>query len=200
MTTKAPTNRRSRRRDQAVHDWVKSGGALLADCRSRAVWWRCFCTREPFRRRYEQGLHVRSGELVPSSPSQLIFSRENKLLASHPITEGRNENERINLLRSFTGQSLKGPEGSVVILNLQHATDRRLTRRNFSLRSGTRASYRVQIRQRSRVVQGEAAMLSAQISGADKTSDGNERARQRQQAIRAQPDALAIGNIEVSVG
>ena len=34
---------------------------------------------------------------VAGTPSHLIFSRENKLLNSHPITEGRGENERVRL-------------------------------------------------------------------------------------------------------
>jgi hypothetical protein len=99
----------------------------------------------------------------------LIFSRENKLLASHPITEGRNEKERVNLVRSFTGQSLKGPEGSAAILILSNtATDHP----SFSAETSTSAAGRTQavafkFGKGRVVVQGEAAMLSAQISGAD---------------------------------
>ena len=55
---------------------------------------------------------------MAGNPTQLIFSRENKLLGSHPITDGRNQKEKINIVRSFTGQSLKGPEDSASILNL----------------------------------------------------------------------------------
>src|SRR5256885_862584 len=54
----------------------------------------------------------------PRNPSVLIFSRDNKLLATHPISEGRNQNERLNKVESFTGQSLKGPDDSVAILKL----------------------------------------------------------------------------------
>src|ERR1044072_3200133 len=55
---------------------------------------------------------------VEGNPSILIFSRDNKLLGTHPITEGRDQEERLNRVQSFTGQSLKGPADSVAILKL----------------------------------------------------------------------------------
>ncbi len=56
--------------------------------------------------------------------SQLVFSRANGLLPSNPITEGRNSGEIINKIITFTGQSLKGPQGSMSILALSDsATD-----------------------------------------------------------------------------
>ena len=111
---------------------------------------------------------------VAGNPSHLIFSRENKLLATHPITEGRNENERINILRSFTGQSLKGPEGSVGILNL---SDRATDTPNFESKTPVSAAGRSQavalkFGKGRVVVQGEAAMLSAQVSGSENRKMG----------------------------
>jgi hypothetical protein len=50
--------------------------------------------------------------------TQLVFSRDNKLLGDHPITRGGDPSERVNRVQTFTGQSLKGPEGSVAFLNL----------------------------------------------------------------------------------
>jgi hypothetical protein len=111
---------------------------------------------------------------VAGSPSQLIFSRENKLLATHPITEGRSEKERLNLLRSFTGQSLKGPEGSAGILILSDtATDRPTYDAKESVSAAGRAQAVALKFGKGRVlVQGEAAMLSAQVSGPDKRTMG----------------------------
>jgi hypothetical protein len=111
---------------------------------------------------------------VKGAPTQLIFSRENKLLGNHPIIEGRSEAERINVVRSFTGQSLKGPEGSTGILNLAStATDRP----TFAAETSVSAARRTQAVAfkfgKGRVlVQGEAAMLSAQISGSEKRQMG----------------------------
>ena len=40
----------------------------------------------------------------------------NRLLAAHPVTDGRSEAERVERVVTFTGQSVKGPEGSVLFL------------------------------------------------------------------------------------
>jgi len=48
--------------------------------------------------------------------TQLEFSRANRLLAAHPITEGRSEAERVERVVTFTGQSVKGPETSALFL------------------------------------------------------------------------------------
>ncbi|MEO6218966.1 MAG: hypothetical protein ABIO81_00955 [Ginsengibacter sp.] len=50
--------------------------------------------------------------------SWIHYSVENKNLGTHPIIKGRNEAERIKNALSFTGQSLKGPKGSVPFLLL----------------------------------------------------------------------------------
>src|SRR5215211_7741701 len=103
---------------QAVHDWVKSGGALLLIADHAPFGGAAATLANRFGVDMSKGYTLDPQNSVAGSPSHLIFSRENKLLGSHPITEGRGENERINLLRSFTGQSLKGPDGSVAILSL----------------------------------------------------------------------------------
>ena len=52
----------------------------------------------------------------PDAYSWLMFRRDNGLLLSHPVTEGRSPEERVNGVITFTGQSLKGPLGSVPII------------------------------------------------------------------------------------
>ncbi|HEX7773779.1 MAG TPA: hypothetical protein VF435_15265, partial [Pyrinomonadaceae bacterium] len=83
-------------------------------------------------------------------------------------------NERVNLLRSFTGQSLKGPEGSVAILSLADtATDSPNYESQTSVSAAGRAQAVALKFGKGRVlVQGEAAMLSAQISGPEKRRMG----------------------------
>lgn len=39
---------------------------------------------------------------------QLVFSRDNAMLADHPITEGRDNRERIQRVMTFVGHSLYG--------------------------------------------------------------------------------------------
>lgn len=57
--------------------------------------------------------------------SHLIFSRDNALLGEHPILEGRGATERVARLLTFTGQSVSGPEGAGVLMELSaSATER----------------------------------------------------------------------------
>jgi hypothetical protein len=152
---------------QAVHDWVKSGGALLLIADHAPFGGAAAALGSKFGVDMSKGYTFDEQNSVAGSPSQLIFSRENKLLATHPIAEGRNENERINLLRSFTGQSFKGPEDSVAILKLADtATDKPDYNSPTSVSAAGRAqALALKFGKGRVVVQGEAAMLSAQVSG-----------------------------------
>jgi len=159
---------------QAVQDWVKGGGALLLIADHAPFGGAAAALAGRFGVDMSKGYTFDPKNSVAGSPTQLIFSRENKLLASHPITEGRSESERLKLVRSFTGQSLKGPEGSVAILVLSDAaTDRPNFASQESVSAGGRAQAVALKFGKGRVlVQGEAAMLSAQVSGPDKRTMG----------------------------
>src|SRR6185436_12663358 len=125
----------------AVHDWVKDGGALLLIADHAPFGGAASALANKFGVDMSKGYTFDPENCAKNLPTQLIFSRENKLLGSHPITEGRNEKERINLVRSFTGQSLKGPEGSAGILVLSNtATDHP----TFSAETSTSAAGRTQ--------------------------------------------------------
>jgi hypothetical protein len=152
---------------QAVHDWVKSGGALLLIADHAPFGGAAAALASRFGVEMSKGYTFDEQNSVAGTPSQIIFSRENKLLGSHSIAEGRNENERVNLLRSFTGQSLKGPDESVAILKL---SDTAIDRPSYDSQTSAPAAGRAQAIAlkfgKGRVlVQGEAAMLSAQVSG-----------------------------------
>jgi len=153
----------------AVYDWVKDGGSLLLIADHAPFGGAASALANKFGVDMSKGYTFDPENSVANLPTQLIFSRDNKLLASHPITEGRNEKERVNLVRSFTGQSLKGPEGSAGILNLASTA---FDRPGFSAETSSSAAGRTQavafkLGKGRVVVQGEATMLSAQISGAD---------------------------------
>ena len=159
---------------QAVHDWVKSGGALLLIADHAPFGGAAATLASRFGVEMSKGYTFDKENSVAETPSHLIFSRENKLLASHPINEGRSESERINLLRSFTGQSLTGPKDSVAILKLSDtATDSPGYEAQTSVSAAGRAQALAFKFGKGRVVvQGEAAMLSAQISGSEKRQMG----------------------------
>src|SRR5437868_3542458 len=159
---------------QAVHDWVKDGGALLLIADHAPFGGTASALAGSFGVDMSKGYTSDKQNSVADSPTQLIFSRENKLLGSHPIIEGRNDKGKINIVRSFTGQSLKGPEGSAGILNLSStATDAPTYDSQTSVSAAGRSQALALKFGRGRVVvQGEAAMLSAQISGQEKYAMG----------------------------
>jgi hypothetical protein len=51
-------------------------------------------------------------------PTELLFSDQNHLLASNPITRGRNGAEHLHRLVAFTGESVTIPCGAIAILRL----------------------------------------------------------------------------------
>jgi len=146
---------------EAIDDWVKAGGSLLL-----------ITDHQPFGAAAEQlsmrfGVEMSKGVTAdPQNETErgLLFSREKHLLADHAITNGRNESERINRVLTFTGQSLKGPAGSVAFLKfadtaMDHGEGQRTSAagraQGVALRHG---KGRV-------VILGEAGQLSAQVFG-----------------------------------
>ena len=115
----------------AVREWVEAGGALLL-----------IADHAPFGSAMEKlalrfGVEMSKGSTFDlanyiqdlSNMSFLVFSQENHLLADHPITRGRDKKEQVKQVETFTGQSLKGPEGSVALLRLgESAMDRQRPR------------------------------------------------------------------------
>ena len=159
---------------QAVYDWVKGGGALLLIADHAPFGGAAAALATKFGVEMSKGYTFDTPNSFGGAASFLIFSRENKLLSTHPITEGRNEKERINRVLSFTGQSLKGPEDGASILKL---SDTAQDSPNHEQKSMVSAAGRAQalafkVGKGRVVVQGEAAMLSAQITGAEKFKMG----------------------------
>ncbi len=98
----------------------------------------------------------------------LVFSRQNHLLSDHPITRGRDESERVNRIQTFTGTSVKGPEGSVPILKLADtAVDLARGDGQQASAAGRAQGVAFSLGKGRIVVMGEAAELSAQVIGAD---------------------------------
>jgi hypothetical protein len=159
---------------QVVQEWVKSGGSLLLIADHAPFGGAATSLAGRFGVEMSKGFAFDLANSVEGNPSILIFSRDNKLLASHPITEGRNPDERLNRVQSFTGQSLKGPADSVAILKLADtAKDSPDRNTDASVSAAGRAqALALKFGKGRVVVQGEAAMLSAQISGTEKSKMG----------------------------
>lgn len=159
---------------QAVYDWVKSGGALLLIADHAPFGGAAAALGTKLGVDMSKGYTFDAANSLPNRPSHLVFSRENKLLGPHPIVEGRNEKERVNKVLSFTGQSLKGPQEGSSILKL---ADTAQDSPNYEKKSPASAAGRAQalafkVGKGRVVVHGEAAMLSAQIAGQEKSRMG----------------------------
>ena len=101
------------------------------------------------------------------SDTFIRYDPDNNLLGDHAITRGRNASEKISRIIAFTGQSLKGPAESSAILKLadsaQDAGGRE--RKEMVPAAGRAQALAFKVGKGRVVVHGEAAMLSAQISG-----------------------------------
>lgn len=171
-----------------VEQWVRNGGNLLLIADHYPIGSATRILSERFGVAMRDGftndsLHSESRTAsIVNGNSQLVFSRENSLLAEHPITHGRDSSEHINRIVAFTGQSLKGPEGSEPFLRLAESAydispDSIWEAKEWIFLSNTytRFSDAISAAGRSQgialsfgkgrlVVLGEAAMLTAQVA------------------------------------
>ncbi|HKO63450.1 MAG TPA: hypothetical protein VJV03_19960 [Pyrinomonadaceae bacterium] len=152
---------------KTVHDWVRGGGALLLIADHAPFGGAAESLAKQFGVSMSKGFVRDSEHSDPDAPGLLIFSRENKLLLDHPITTGRSNEERINRVITFTGQALKGPEGSVEFMKLGPAAVD-IPSRESTTRvpvGGHAQGIAFKFGKGRVVVMGEAAMLSAQLAG-----------------------------------
>lgn len=103
-----------------IQGWVRDGGALLlvtdhAPYGAAAARLAARFGVEVSNARTADLAHFERKTL---DASWILFSRENGGLADHAITRGRDPSERIHRVMSFTGESLKGPKGSLALLRL----------------------------------------------------------------------------------
>jgi hypothetical protein len=146
---------------QAVADWVERGGSLLL-----------ITDHEPFGSASDLlagRFGVEMSNRVTFDPANnadrgLLFARDQGRLGDHAITNGRNESERVNRVLTFTGQSLKGPPGSVAFLKFADTAVENDGEKEISAAGRAQGVALTQGRGRV-VVTGEAAQLSAQIAG-----------------------------------
>jgi hypothetical protein len=157
----------------AVTDWVRSGGALLL-----------VVDPAPFASAAEilatpLGVEMSKGDTTDpantdkafNSPGIIVYSKANQLIAEHPITNGRGEAERVKRVIVFDGQSLKGPKGSEVFLKLADTAVDEVASAGKSA-AGRAQGLAFRLGKGRVVVLGDAAMISAQLSGSDKRAVG----------------------------
>lgn len=105
-----------------VGDWVRSGGALLLIAGPGVFAKSAASLAKQF------GVEMDPNIIEdPQNPAEelrstmVLYSRENHQLIEHPITTGRDNQEKVNRVVVFTGQSLKGPPESVAFLKLSES-------------------------------------------------------------------------------
>jgi hypothetical protein len=159
---------------QIVRDWVKDGGSLLLIADHAPFGGAAQNLAKAFGVEMADAFTTDAANSLSGEPSFIIYTRQNKLLGEHPIIEGRGGAERINKVMSFTGQSLKGPNESVSILKLSDSAKDFVDRGGTTSTSAAGRSQAIALKLgKGRVlVQGEAAMLSAQIAGSEKFKMG----------------------------
>lgn len=159
----------------AVRDWVKAGGALLLIADHAPFGGAAENLGKRFQIEMSKGFTFDpANSFAPSSPSLLLFSRENKLLLEHPITNGRNDGESIKKVFTFTGQALKGPKDSSAFMKLADSARDKADRGSTTDASvaGWAQGIALKFGKGRVVVMGEAAMLSAQLAGAENSPMG----------------------------
>jgi len=111
----------------AVAEWVRGGGSLLliADHAPFGT------AAEPLARQF--GVDMSKGFTLDTAqghsqgnPTFLRYDRENGLLGTHVILNGRDASERVSTVVTFTGQSLSIPDGATPLLRLASTAQDRL--------------------------------------------------------------------------
>lgn len=155
---------------EAVDDWVRGGGALLFVADQAPFGSAATVLAKRLELDMSKGYTTdpANADKELSNPSVVVYSRENHLLADHSITNGRSDAERVNRVIIFTGQSLKGPTGSDAFLKLADtAVDNVGSPGKIDSAAGRAQGIAYRLGKGRVVVLGDAAMLSAQVTGSD---------------------------------
>ena len=162
-----------------VREWVKAGGALLliADhapmgSANQILGQRFGIDMSKMFTVDEQNYEKESG-----NPGFIVYTRASGRLADHAITRGRNDSERVNKVIAFTGQSLKGPAESVAFLKLADTAQDRMPGPDSKPVSaaGRAQGIALKVGKGRAIFLGEAAMLSAQVTGPNQMRFGMNR-------------------------
>lgn len=106
----------------AVREWVQEGGALLLIADHAPYGTASNMLSQQFGVRMSGGFAIDTSKYNHDKDTDntgyLVFTRYNGLLSDHPITLGRDSNERIKRVISFAGQPLVAPNMSQRVLEL----------------------------------------------------------------------------------
>ena len=166
----------------AVRKWVQAGGSLLLIADHAPMGGAARTLGEAFGVDMRNGYTVDSTQAYERNPTRIAFEEGRGLADEHPIVKGRSPAERVRRVVSFTGQSLTGPKDAAQLLKLSAEAEDLMVglgqagpdvpaekRRSAAGRAqGLALTYgngRV-------VVLGEAAMMTAQLAGPNRSPMG----------------------------
>lgn len=163
----------------AVRDWVKGGGALLliADHAPMGSANQILGKRFGVDMSKMFTVDNQNYDVESENPGFIVYTRDSGRLADHAVTRGRNANERVNKIITFTGQSLKGSANAVAFLKLSDTAFDTMPGENAKPISaaGRAQGLALKFGKGRVVVMGEAGMLSAQLIGPQRTPFGMNR-------------------------
>ncbi len=158
----------------AVHDWVSNGGSLFL-----------IADHMPFPGAAAElakafGFNFINGYAMRDDDGEEVFSRKKGNLMSNDITNGRNTFEKIDSMKTFTGQGFIAPLNATIISSLKDDYTLHLTTQAGVINDSTmtisglgcvNGAY-LEYGKGRLVVFGEAAMFSAQLAGEQKNKIG----------------------------
>jgi hypothetical protein len=157
-----------------LENWVSAGGSLLLVADHVPAGRAVRSLAERFGVTMYDGFVFDPEHSEPQSPSLIVFSRDNRTLAPHPIIEGRSRVDSVNRVVTFTGQALDGPPHATKLLMFSgtaYQTARNKAAPEDRVSAAGLAQALAMTHGRGRVVIiGEAALLTSQVmSGGGET-------------------------------
>jgi len=162
---------------QVIRSWVEQGGSLLLIADHAPFGEAAAALGAAFGVTMHKGFVEVPGEL--SDP--LLFSLDNGRLGEHRIVKGNKLNAAVRRVMTYTGQSIDGPAAATVLLRLPDTAVESVPQGDtlVSQSAGQAQGLAFEWGEGRVVVLGEAAMVTAQVSGRVRygmnTSDNDNR-------------------------
>lgn len=161
----------------ALRNWVRGGGALLLIADHAPIGAANANLGKRFGVEMSNAYTLDPSNTIPedNNPGFIVYTRE-RGLAAHPVTNGRNGDERVSRVIAFTGQSLKGGADAFAFMRLADtALDAVPNTEQRTSAAGRAQGLAIDFGKGRVIVMGEAAMLSAQLAGPNKMPFGMNR-------------------------
>ncbi len=111
----------------ALRQWVEQGGSLLLIADHAPFGAAANALAREFGVEMSKGMaRDTASPNRTANPTFLRFSRDNGLLGDHSITRGRSDSEHVDVVMTFSGQSLSVPAGAAALLKLSATAEDRV--------------------------------------------------------------------------